>query len=60
MAEPDYPNGHPQVAQVAIQQGELLAENLQRIEALKKTFPPGQEFSFDMIEMHRFHTTYPK
>lgn len=35
MAEPDYPNGHPQVAQVAIQQGELLAENLQRIEALK-------------------------
>ena len=39
MAEPDYPNGHPQVAQVAIQQGELLAENLQRIEALKKPRP---------------------
>lgn len=32
MTEPDYPNGHPQVAQVAIQQGKLLAENLQRIE----------------------------
>lgn len=28
-SEPDYPNGHPQVAQVAIQQGKLLAENLQ-------------------------------
>ena len=39
MAEPDYPNGHPQVAQVAIQQGELLAENLQRIEVLKKPRP---------------------
>ena len=25
-----YPNGHPQVAQVAIQQGKLLAKNLQR------------------------------
>lgn len=26
-----FPNGHPQVAQVAIQQGELLAKNLKRI-----------------------------
>lgn len=33
------PKGHPQVAQVAIQQGELLAENLQRIEAHKKPRP---------------------
>lgn len=32
MTEDDYPNGHPQVAQVAIQQGHLLAENLQRLE----------------------------
>lgn len=30
--EKDYPNGHPQVAQVAIQQGKLLAANLKRIE----------------------------
>lgn len=30
--EEDYPNGHPQVAQVAIQQGSLLANNLKRIE----------------------------
>lgn len=31
--ETDYPNGHPQVAQVAIQQGKLLAANLKRIES---------------------------
>ena len=29
--ETDYPNGYPQVAQVAIQQGNLLAANLQRL-----------------------------
>lgn len=36
----DYPNGHPQLAQVAIQQGELLAKNLNRLEKGKalKTF----------------------
>ncbi len=28
MEEPDYPQGHPQVAQVAIQQGKRLAKNL--------------------------------
>lgn len=28
--DPNFPNGHPQVAQVAIQQGQLLAKNLQR------------------------------
>lgn len=32
METPKYPNGHPQVASVAIQQGDILAENLQRIE----------------------------
>lgn len=31
--ETDYPNGHPQVAQVAIQQGKLLASNLKRIKS---------------------------
>ncbi len=31
-ADPDYPNGHPQLAQVAIQQGKLLADNLLRKE----------------------------
>ncbi|WP_349902066.1 NAD(P)/FAD-dependent oxidoreductase, partial [Bacteroides caccae] len=31
-SDKDYPNGHPQLAQVAIQQGELLAKNLMRLE----------------------------
>lgn len=31
-ADESYPNGHPQLAQVAIQQGKLLASNLKRIE----------------------------
>ncbi|WP_455627752.1 NAD(P)/FAD-dependent oxidoreductase [Parabacteroides chinchillae] len=34
--EEQYPNGHPQVAQVAIQQGALLATNIQRMEAGKE------------------------
>jgi NADH dehydrogenase len=33
METPKYPNGHPQLAAAAIQQGDLLAENLQRIES---------------------------
>lgn len=32
MTEKDFPNGHPQVAQVAIQQGRLLAKNLKRLD----------------------------
>ena len=32
MEEPDWPEGHPQVAQVAIQQGKLLAENLRALQ----------------------------
>lgn len=35
-ADKDYPNGHPQLAQVAIQQGKLLAENLKRMEKKKR------------------------
>jgi NADH dehydrogenase len=35
----DYPNGHPQLAQVAIQQGRLLAKNLRRIEKGKELKP---------------------
>ena len=34
-----FPNGHPQLAQVAIQQGKLLAENFQRMKAGKPTVP---------------------
>ncbi len=32
LSEPDYPLGHPQVAPVAIQQGQLLARNLRALE----------------------------
>jgi NADH:ubiquinone reductase (H+-translocating) len=32
METPKYPNGHPQVAQTAIQQADLLADNLKRLE----------------------------
>jgi len=37
MAEEKYPNGHPQVAQVAIQQAKLLSANLKRLLANKTT-----------------------
>ena len=35
----EYPNGHPQLAQVAIQQGKLLAANLKRMEKKKALKP---------------------
>lgn len=38
METPKYPNGHPQVASVAIQQGDLLADNLKRIERKSSRF----------------------
>ena len=37
LTDKKYPNGHPQLAQVAIQQGELLAKNLVRYEKGVKT-----------------------
>lgn len=37
--EADYPNGHPQVAQVAIQQGRLLAKNFTRAERHQPEIP---------------------
>ena len=39
METPDYPNGHPQVANVAINQGKLLAQNLKSILNGKLTKP---------------------
>ena len=39
VADEDYPNGHPQLAQVAIQQGELLAKNLVRMEKGREMKP---------------------
>ena len=38
-ADKNFPNGHPQLAQVAIQQGELLAKNLIRLEKGKEMKP---------------------
>jgi NADH dehydrogenase len=38
METPKYPNGHPQVAPVAMQQAELLANNLKRIERKSTKF----------------------
>jgi NADH dehydrogenase len=38
METPKYPNGHPQVAPVAMQQAELLADNLKRIERKSTEF----------------------
>ncbi len=42
MTEAKYPSGHPQVAQVAIQQGKLLSENLKNLSRNK----PLREFSY--------------
>lgn len=38
-ADPAYPNGHPQLAQVAIQQGALLARNLKALDEGKELKP---------------------
>jgi len=40
--EEKYPQGHPQIAQVAIQQAQFLAENLERIKSNK----PLREFRY--------------
>lgn len=37
--DPSWPGGHPQLAQVAIQQGQLLAKNLKRLEQGKELQP---------------------
>lgn len=39
VSDKNYPNGHPQLAQVAIQQGELLAKNLRKLEKGKPLQP---------------------
>ncbi len=64
MEEPDYPQGHPQVAQVAIQQAKLLAKNFKRSHKNK----PKKEFSYSdkgsmatigrnraVVDLPRFH-----
>ena len=44
METPKYPNGHPQVAPVAMQQAKLLAENLRKIE--RKSAGQVEEFEY--------------
>ncbi|AOM78878.1 NAD(P)/FAD-dependent oxidoreductase [Pedobacter steynii] len=39
LGDPNFPNGHPQLAQVAIQQGALLAKNLLKISQAKPPVP---------------------
>lgn len=39
LTDPNFPNGHPQLAQVAIQQGKLLAKNLDRLHQNKPMVP---------------------
>jgi NADH dehydrogenase len=39
MTDKNYPKGHPQLAQVAIQQGTLLGENLRRMESNQSLHP---------------------
>jgi NADH dehydrogenase len=38
MSTPKWPNGHPQVASVAIQQADIVAQNLKRLERKLDTF----------------------
>lgn len=38
-SDKNYPNGHPQLAQVAIQQADVLANNLKKLEQSKSTEP---------------------
>jgi len=46
MEEPSWPNGHPQVAAVAMQQADLLARNLRLIE-MKSNSERLEEFSYN-------------
>jgi NADH dehydrogenase len=58
----NYPNGHPQLAQVAIQQGKLLAENLNRLEEnkLTKPFAYHNKGSMAIISKYRAVVDLPK
>jgi NADH dehydrogenase len=61
-ADKNYPNGHPQLAQAAIQQGRLLAENLKRVEGNKSTKPFAyhNKGSMAIISKYRAVVDLPK
>lgn len=57
-----FPNGHPQVAQVAIQQGQLLAKNLKRLDANEplKPFAYNDKGSMAIIAKYKAVADLPK
>jgi NADH dehydrogenase len=60
--DPNFPKGHPQLAQVAIQQGKLLAENLRRKEDGKtlKPFRYNDKGSMAIIAKYKAVADLPK
>jgi len=58
----NYPNGHPQLAQVAIQQGTLLGENFRRMESGKdlKPFAYNNKGSMAIISKYEAVADLPK
>jgi len=61
-SDPKFPNGHPQLAQVAIQQGKLLAENLVRASEGKpmKPFRYNNKGSMAIIAKYKAVVDLPK
>lgn len=61
-SDPKYPNGHPQLAQVAIQQGKLLADNLVRMAEGKplKAFRYHDKGSMAIIAKYKAVVDLPK
>lgn len=61
-ADINYPNGHPQLAQVAIQQGVLLAANLKRLQSGRalKAFKYKNKGSMAIISKYKAVVDLPK
>ncbi|HEU4792005.1 MAG TPA: NAD(P)/FAD-dependent oxidoreductase [Flavobacterium sp.] len=62
LEEKNYPQGHPQLAQVAIQQGKLLAKNIKNITASKpiKKFRYNDKGSMAIISKYNAVVDFPK
>ena len=60
--DPAFPNGHPQLAQVAIQQGEMLAKNLRKLESNEtlKPFIYNDKGSMAIISKYKAVVDLPK
>lgn len=61
-SDPHYPNGHPQLAQVAIQQGKLLAHNLKNLQEklAQKPFQYHDKGSMAIISKYKAVADLPK